>query len=213
MGSKVPGMDDTGPASRTRRPGRRSGDSGTRDAILDAALELFAERGFDGASVRAIAARAGVDPGLIRHFFGDKESLFIATVGDRTLIPERMSSSYAGDPHQAGRRITENYLRMWDEPATRPLLLAVVRSASTSQLAVAMMRDMLGARISETTGLAPDDPRMQSLALAASHLLGVAFARHVVQLPALVALDRDALVDLIAPTVQRYLDDLLATAR
>jgi AcrR family transcriptional regulator len=55
-----------------------------RAALLDAGLALFAERGFDGASTRAIAVRAGVPQGLVRHHFGSKEGLFREVV-DRAL--------------------------------------------------------------------------------------------------------------------------------
>lgn len=48
----------------------------TRTAILDNALMLFAERGFDGASMRDIAARVGVDHSLLRYHFGDKSALW-----------------------------------------------------------------------------------------------------------------------------------------
>lgn len=50
--------------------------SSGRAALLEAALALFAERGFEGASTRAIAERAGVPQGLVRHHFGSKEGLF-----------------------------------------------------------------------------------------------------------------------------------------
>ena len=130
---------------RVRPTGRRPGDSGTRDAILDAALALFAERGYDGASMRAIAAAAGVDPGLIRHFFGDKETLFATTVSDRTAIPERLAASLQGGPDDLGRRVTDAYLRLWDDPQIRPILLALVRSATTSPRAAEMLRDDLEA--------------------------------------------------------------------
>lgn len=193
---------------RKKPTGRRTGDSGTRDAILDAALNLFSERGFEGTSIRAIASAAGVDPALIRHFFGDKDTLFIETVADRTVIPSRIAAAFPGDAHDIGRRVTDNYLRLWDDPQTKPILLALARSAATSPRAAVMMRDLLGARVGETVGMRLDDPRARGLALAASHLLGVAFARHVIELPALAAADRDTLVDEIAPTVQRYLADV-----
>ena len=52
----------TPPPAGKRGPGRRPGESGTRQAILDAARAQFAAHGWDGATIRAIAADAGVDP-------------------------------------------------------------------------------------------------------------------------------------------------------
>jgi TetR/AcrR family transcriptional regulator len=51
-------------------------DAATREQILDAALEAFAERGFDGASTRSIATQAGVNQGLIPYYFGSKQALW-----------------------------------------------------------------------------------------------------------------------------------------
>jgi AcrR family transcriptional regulator len=183
--------------------GRRPGESGTRDAILDAARILFADRGYEGASLRAIASGAGVDPALIRHFFGDKQSLFAATVADRTTLPERMLGAIAGDPRDVGRRFTDTYLRLWEDPDTRPLLHALVRSAATSQGAADMVVELLQGRMRSYDGV--DDVLAQRISLAGAHLLGVAFARYVLRIPPLADLPHDDLVDEIAPSIQRYL--------
>lgn len=196
-----------------RPTGRRSGDSRTRDAILDAARELFAERGYNGASVRAIAAEAGVDPGLIRHFFTDKESLFVTTMADRTVIPQRMAAVFSGtDQETLGARMADTYLRLWDDGQTRPILLGLARSAMTSRHAA----DLLAEVLSTSAGLpefpSSDSWRAQGVALAMSHLFGVAVARHVLQIPAIVTLSHDDLVAHIAPAVQHYLTTLAPEA-
>lgn len=183
--------------------GRRPGGSGTREAILDSARLLFADRGYEGASLRAIASDAGVDPALIRHFFGDKQSLFAATVADRTTLPERMLGAIAGDPADVGRRFTDTYLLLWEDPGTRPLLHALVRSAATSQGAADMVVELLQGRMRTHDGV--DDTQVQRISLAGAHLLGVAFARYILRLPPLADLSHDDLVDEIAPTIQRYL--------
>ena len=186
-----------------RPTGRRTGDSGTRDSILDAALALFADHGYDGASVRAIATSAGVDPALIRHFFGDKAGLFAATVADRTAIPERLFLSLAGDPDAIGRRVTEAYLRLWEEPDTRLIMMALVRSASTSTSAAAMLSELLlGAQVRAQSA---EEGQLHCLVLAGSHLLGLAFMRHIVKAEPLVAIDLGSLIECLAPTIQRYL--------
>ena len=51
-----------------------------RERILDAALQTFAEKGFDGATTRQIASRANVPLGLLRYYFGDKLKLWQAAV-------------------------------------------------------------------------------------------------------------------------------------
>ncbi len=193
------------PAARKRPTGRRAGDSGTRDAILDAARDRFAERGYEGASLRAIATDAGVDPGLIRHFFGDKENLFTATVANRTAIPERILASLGGDPHTVGQRMADTYLRLWEEAETRPILLSLARSAVTSRRAAAMLVETLSSRVRVAEHIEMADERMRRIALAAAHLFGVAIARHVIEIPAIADLSHEALVAEVAPAIQRYL--------
>ena len=62
------------------RPGSRQRGEDTRRRILDAALELFAADGFDGASTRTIAEHAGVNLPAIQYYFGSKEGLYRAVV-------------------------------------------------------------------------------------------------------------------------------------
>ncbi len=68
------------PSPRGGHSGRRPGSGGSREDILAAARAAFGERGYDGATMRDIAARAGVDPALVHHFFGSKQQLFTAAM-------------------------------------------------------------------------------------------------------------------------------------
>lgn len=186
------------------RTGRRAGHSGTRDAILDAATKLFAERGYQGASMRTIAAAAGVDPALIRHFFGDKETLFATVAAHRTTIFQQLAASLPGDPADIGARVAHTYLRLWEQPETRPILMAIARSATTSDKAAQMLREALARGIDAHLG-EPDHDQAQLQALAGSQLFGLAIARHIIKVPAITQLALDDLVAQVAPTIQRYL--------
>jgi TetR/AcrR family transcriptional regulator len=64
----------------TRRRPRVAESADTPRRLLDAALETFSERGFDGATTRDIAGRAGVNLGLVQYHFGGKEKLWRAAV-------------------------------------------------------------------------------------------------------------------------------------
>ncbi len=195
------------PTPRRERPtGRRAGDSGTREAILDAALKLFAEHGFDGASLRTIAAEAGVDPALIRHFFGDKERLFVTAAVDRTTIPHQLLGALGGPEEQLGERVTRTYLGLWEDPESGPVLMALLRSAMTSERATQMLAEVLGgAAAALGTGEVLGTPEPRRVVLAASHLLGLAIARQVIRFPLLNDYPLDDLVADVAPTIQRCL--------
>jgi len=189
-----------------RPGGRRVGDSGTQEAILDAARDLFIERGYQAASMRAIASAAGVDPALIRHYFTNKETLFAATTAARTVIPQRLAEAIQGSTDGLGERVADIYLRLWEDEATRPILMGLARSATTSEHAAQVLLALLGADIRSSTPLPkPDDPRARGLVLASAHLFGVAVGRHILKLPVLTEMTHDDLVAELAPTIQRYI--------
>ena len=204
LGNTPRAVATAGNTTRTGRTGRRPGHSGTRDAILDVATRLFAELGYDRASIRMIAAAADVDPALIRHFFSDKETLFATVVADRTIIFEQLAASLPGDRANVGQRVADIYLRLWEQPETRPILLAIARSATTSDKAATMLRDALAHRIRSRAG-EPDNDQARRLALVGSHLFGLAVARHIIKVPAIVELSHEDLVAQVAPTIHRYL--------
>jgi AcrR family transcriptional regulator len=190
----------------TARPGRRPGASGTREAILLAARERFAEVGYDRATIRAIAVQAGVDPALVMHFFGSKQQLFLAaielTVNPAEAIPAMLEEGLDG----LGERLARFYLQMWEQPETRDGLAGIMRSAFSHEDAAALLRAFLG---SEVFGrLAPnidgEDAQLR-VALAGSHLVGIAIARYVVKVEPLASADPETVIAALAPTIQRYL--------
>ncbi len=187
--------------ARGRPTGRRSGDSGTRQDILRAASRAFAERGYQGASVRAIADAAGVDPALIRHFYVNKSTLFATVVSD-SVVPKRLLAAFEGDHEGLGARLADSYLELWEHEGTRAILLAVVRSATTSEQAAALLAELMGAQIA-TLGTGTSE---LGFVLAASHLFGLSVARHVIKVPVVARAERATLVAAIAPTIQHYLD-------
>src|SRR5438874_8196984 len=125
------------------RTGRRPGPSTTRAAILEAARRGFADRGYGATSIRAIAAEAGVDPGLVIRFFGSKDALFQAAVG-WPFDPARLAAQIAAPgPEGIGARIAGAFLGSWDDPTTRASLAGVLRSAMTHDASAALLREFV----------------------------------------------------------------------
>src|SRR5262249_39080076 len=154
------------------RTGRRPGPSTTRAAILRAARRRFAEAGYDATSLRAVAADAGVDPGVVLHFFGSKDGLFQAAVG-WPIDPARIVSQVAAPgPEPLASRVARAFLELWEDPDTRASLMAVVRSAMTHEAAANLLREfvvhLLMARVVGLVGEADAELR---ISLAASHLI------------------------------------------
>jgi AcrR family transcriptional regulator len=190
-----------------RGPGRRPGGGDTRGEILAAARQQFATLGYDGATIRGIARAAGVDPALVHHYFGGKEQVFVAALElpfDPTVVLPRLVS---GDPAALGERFTRFFLSIWSNPGTRAPFLALLRSATTSEAAAAMLRSFVArvllARIAAGLDDVPD--RELRITLSASHLLGVALLRYVIKVEPLASATDDEVVAIVAPTIQRYL--------
>jgi AcrR family transcriptional regulator len=175
--------------------------------VLFAARAAFAERGYDGASIRAIAGAADVDPALVHHYFGTKEKLFLAAVeapaDPEDLLPEVL----AGGRDELGANVVRMLLRVWDGPG-RPAGLALVRSAVANEWGARMLREFLVSqvlrRVVGTLGLPPTETAARG-SLVASQLVGVVMARYVLGVEPLASAPADQVVAAVGPTVQRYL--------
>jgi AcrR family transcriptional regulator len=188
------------------RPGRRPGGPDTKGVVLASAREEFAAKGYDGATVRSIAARAGVDPALVHHYFGSKEGLFASAmqlpIEPAKLVPEILG----GGVDQVGERLVRTVLRIWGSPATQEPMLALVRSALTHDAAAAMMRQFVSRALLRRVAAELDLPQAQMrVSLIASHIVGLAIMRYVIRLEPLASASDDEVVALVAPVLQRYL--------
>lgn len=187
------------------RTGRRPGESGTREAILEAARRAFAEQGYDRATIRDIAARAGVDPALVYHFYGSKEQLFAAAMHfpfqPSAIIPPLLE----GDPERLAERILRLFLTLSDQPGGSPFV-ALIRSASTNERAARMLREFMSreviGRVARALGVANAELRAT---LVGSQLSGLAMVRYVLRLEPLASADHETVIACVGPTLQRYL--------
>jgi AcrR family transcriptional regulator len=186
--------------------GRRPGRSGTREQILAVARSLFAERGYDRTSVRAIAAEAGVDPALVMHFFGSKQQLFVEVVELPFDPAEMLPSVLAGDPATVGTRLATLLVSLLENPETRRRFTGVVRAAASEPAAAEMVRELLMREVWLPAAeiLDVDDAELR-MNLVGSQLVGLVMARYVVRVEPLASLPPEQLVEAIGPTFQRYL--------
>jgi AcrR family transcriptional regulator len=197
------------PPSRptSRRPGRRPGNPDTREAVLAAARAAFAERGYDGATIRGIATAAGVDPALVHHYFGNKDKLFLAAVEAPADPDELLPAVLASPRDELGAALVRMVLRLWDGPA-RPAGLALLRSAVSNEWTAKLLREFLVSKVLRkvvsTLGFDPD-VRAARASLVASQIMGLVMARYVLRLEPLASASPESLVAAIGPTVQRYL--------
>jgi AcrR family transcriptional regulator len=199
--------DDTGARStRTPRTGRRPGTSSSREEILAAARRLFAERGYAGATMRAIAADAGVDAALVVHFFGNKATLLAEAV-DWPFDPElEMPRLLVDGKRNVGRHLAELFVRNWDEEGTRNPILTVLRASIDEPQAAEMMGQFLRRRLFAPllAALGSDQPDLRGN-LAASQLIGLGLVRYLQRVEPLASAKPEDVVAWVGPTLQRYL--------
>jgi AcrR family transcriptional regulator len=193
----------------TRRSGRRPGNQDTRSSILDAARAAFAEKGYDQASIRMIAAGAGVDPALVHHYFGTKEKLFLAAMNAPINPGELIPQALAGPREQAGERLVRTALGVWDSTAGAAAV-GMFRSALSNEWTARLLREfvvtqILRRAVSELV-VDPDEAPLRS-SLVATQIAGMMVARYVLKIEPLASADPETLVAAIGPNVQRFLAD------
>ncbi len=193
-----------------RRPaahsGRRPGESGARDAILEAARALFAQHGFERATIRAVAARAGVDPALVHHYYGSKEQLFETAltlpIAPSVILPRLLQE----DPEHVGERIVRIFLSTWELPANRLVLMAMLRSVASNEQATALVRRRLMAEVFGPFASLLDVPDAElRVSLVGSQLIGLALMRYVARIRPVASASVDELAAAVGSTIQRYL--------
>jgi AcrR family transcriptional regulator len=198
--------------SRPRRRGRPAGAPPNKAAILAAARQAFVEHGYD-ATIRDIAARAGVDPALVHHYFGTKDRLLLAAIqageSGALSIDDAIPKLLEGDPDQLGVRVITAMFAAYETAFYRAAwgsLVGLLRIASADADAAAMLRQgLMGGGLSRLVeALHVPRPEVRT-ALAGSELFGLGMARYVIRIEPIASAPVEAVAGWYGPTLQRYL--------
>jgi AcrR family transcriptional regulator len=193
------------PRGAPKRTGRRAGPTVSGRAILEAAGEQFGRYGYEATTMRAVAKAAGVDTALIHHFFLTKEGLFQAAVRG-VLEPPDLMDVVDGPRGRVGERVVLAFFSHWDQPVVRTPLTGLLRSVTTVDGAVDLVRDFLGDRVlvPVATALGRDDAELRA-AMVGTQLLGLATCRYVLDVAPLAGLTPASLAAVTGRPVQNYL--------
>lgn len=187
------------------RAGRRPGQTETREQILAAARTLFARHGYEGTTIRAIAAEAEVNPALIHHFFGSKDRVFTDSLS-LPVNPYAIADTVADGPReQAGERLLRLFLAVWGSPDSRAPFLALIRSVASTEQAARMMREFLHRVIVDRLGPALGVSELRMTAIG-TQLMGLALLRYIVGVEPLASASDDEVVAVVAPAIQLHID-------
>ena len=186
------------PTSREERRRR------TEACILQTARRLFAEEGFDRATIRGVAQRAGVDPALVMQYYGSKEGLFAAA----------MKGAHGGGTARTASReeipsaVLRDVLAKFEETDDREAAVTLLRNFLTHPEANRILRDeVMCALITDLTRTIGGADAELKAALLLSSVFGMALARYALELPGLAGASRADVERLLRPALQALLDE------
>nr|WP_036420212.1 TetR family transcriptional regulator [Mycobacterium gastri] len=194
-------------ATRSSTPGPRDDRGVLAGRILTAAREEFAEHGWAGTAIRAVARAADVDPALIYHYFGSKEGLLDAATAPPQKWLDSVATTWATPKAELGRQLIRNVLDIWTDEEVGPVLRAVVLTAAhepttREKLRLIVERGLIG----ESTLGDDEGERLRRSGLIASQLIGFALLRYVWKIEPIASMPEDEVVAALAPNLQRYVD-------
>jgi AcrR family transcriptional regulator len=176
----------------TPPPGSRAEQRRRTEArILDAASRVFVTAGYERATIRAVAAAAGVDAGLVMHYFGSKQELFRRVIG-AAPVPE-----VSGAPGQATEQILATLAdRLANEPVAS---LAILRSMLTNPEAASIISEGMARYQAQIAQAIPADDASLRAALISAIILGVTVSRHLIKSDELASADPAQVISLLRP--------------
>ncbi|ESW99958.1 TetR family transcriptional regulator [Mesorhizobium sp. LSJC268A00] len=183
-----------------KQPNKQTKSDRTRAQILEAARRLFSEHGYDGTSIRDVAAQASIDPAMVIRYFHSKDELFArAAVVDLQLPDQRI------DPTAIGETLIRRFLVNWEGQANGPGMIILLRSAASNEHAAEKVRDVFANQVRPMVASIGDPADAGRRAgLVASQLLGLATCRYLLRLEPVVALSHEEIIRNVGPVLQRY---------
>lgn len=182
------------------QPKKQTKSDRTKAQILEAARGLFAEHGYDGTSIRDVAAQASIDPAMVIRYFRSKDELFARAAVVNLQLPDQWT-----DPTAIGETLIRRFLVNWESPANGPGMIILLRSATSNEHAAEKVRDVFANQVRPMVASIGDPADAGRRAgLVASQLLGLAMCRYLLRLAPVVALSHEEIIRNIGPVLQRY---------
>jgi AcrR family transcriptional regulator len=176
----------------TPRPTSRAEQRRRTEArILDAATEVFFSAGYDRTTIRAVASAAGVDAGLVMHYFRSKQELFRRVI-DAAPVPE-----ISGAPQQAAEQLLASLAsRLANEPVAS---LTLMRSMLTNPEAASAASTAIARYQAQIAQAIPGDNADLRAAVISAITLGIIVSRHLIKSDELAGADPEEVVKLLRP--------------
>ncbi|MCV7224594.1 TetR family transcriptional regulator [Mycolicibacterium komossense] len=188
-------------------PGPRDERGVLSARIVRAARDEFAQNGWAGTTLRAVARAADVDPALVYHYYGSKEGLLDAATAPPQRWLENVAKTWATPVSELGRALVETLLASWADDEIGPTLRAVLQTAAHEQSTREKLRLIVERSLMGVSQLGDDErDRLVRSGLISSQLLGFALMRYVWQIEPVASMSDVEVIAAIAPNLQRYIE-------
>jgi AcrR family transcriptional regulator len=194
-------------AKRSITPGPRDERGVLSARILTAAREAFAETGWAGTTMRAVARAADVDPALVYHYFGSKEGLLEAATNPPPRWLENVAKTWTTPVSELGSALLRLMLGAWADDEVGPVLRAVLQTAAHEPSTREKLRRIVESSLISVSQLGVDErDRMVRSGLISSQIMGLAMMRYVWRIEPVASMSDDEVVAAVAPNLQRYIE-------
>jgi AcrR family transcriptional regulator len=193
--------------ARSVTPGPRDERGVLAARILAAAREAFAETGWAGTTMRAVARAADVDPALVYHYFGSKEGLLDAATNPPQRWLENIAKTWTTPVPELGAALLRLMLGAWTDEEIGPVLRSVLQTAAHEPSTREKLRRVVEASLMGVSQLGVDErDRTVRSGLVASQIMGLAMMRYIWRIEPVASMSDDELVAAIAPNLQHYIE-------
>jgi AcrR family transcriptional regulator len=181
------------------RAGRSRDAAASKESLLQAAQELFGQRGFERTTIRDIGERAGVDAALIARYFGSKADLYFAAVA-----AEDAREQYPGG-FEGLEEMAEAVVTRADDHGPGPIMQALIRLDASDDIRRTALqrvkRRLIEPLVVDMTERGVDHPELRA-EIAAAAMLGISLSRSLAWFDEVRSVPKDELVALMAETLQ-----------
>src|SRR5271155_4629661 len=175
--------------------------------IVAAARNEFAEQGWAGTTIRAVARAADVDPALVYHYFGSKEGLLDAATNPPQKWLESVAKVWTTPIDQLGAALITLLLASWADDEIGPTLRAILQTAAHEPSTREKLRRVVEGSLMGVSDLGDDErDRLIRSGLISSQMMGFALMRYVWKIEPIASMPEHEAIAAITPNLQRYVD-------
>ena len=201
-------------AKKAITPGPRDERGVLSARIVAAARQEFAQHGWAGTTIRAVARAADVDPALVYHYFGSKEGLLDAATNPPRKWLESVAKVWTTPIEDLGGALIKLLLVAWTDDEIGPTLRAILQTAAHEPATREKLRRVVEGSLMGVSQLGSDErDRLVRSGLIGSQMMGFALMRYVWKIEPIASMTDDDVIAAIAPNLQHYVEGDLAAGR